>query len=323
MEKDSRIFVAGHRGMVGSAILQELQRRGYSNLLTAERRELDLCRQDQVQEFFTGKRPEYVFLAAAKVGGIMANQSYPADFIYVNTLIAANVINAAYGSGVTKLLNLGSSCIYPRETPQPMKEEYLLSGPLEQTNDAYAIAKISAIKMCDAYNRQYGCNFISAMPCNLYGPNDNFHLQNSHLLPALVRKMADAHAGGAQDRGGEDCGEVVLWGDGTPRRELLFSEDLADAVIFLMEHQDVQDVGEFINIGSGYDIEIRELADTVADIVGFRGRIRWDRSYPNGTMRKLMDCSKIRALGWKPKVGLDEGIRRLFEVYRSGSYREQ
>ncbi len=314
MEKNSKIFVAGHRGMVGSAISQELRRRGYSNLLTAERTELDLCQQAAVGDYFAHHRPEYVFLAAARVGGIMANQSYPADFIYSNIVIATNVIEASRQNGVRKLLNLGSSCIYPKEAPQPLKEEYLLSGPLEPTNDAYAVAKIAAIQMCDAYRKQHGCNFISAMPCNLYGPNDNFHLQHSHLLPALVRKMADAADSGHS--------EVVLWGDGTPRRELLFSEDLADAVLFLMERCDSRETGRFINVGSGTDLEIRELAAKVAAIVGFSGMIRWDHRYPNGTMRKLMDCSRLKALGWQPKVGLDEGIRRLLEVYRSGNYRE-
>ena len=314
LNQDSRIFVAGHKGMVGSSILKILQQSGYANLLTAERGELDLCEQVQVRTYFARYRPEYVFLAAARVGGIWANQSYPADFIYTNTLIAANVLDAAYHSGTKKLLNLGSSCIYPKETPQPMREEYLLSGPLETTNDAYAIAKIVALKMCYAYYRQYQCNFISVMPCNLYGPNDNFHLQNSHLLPALVRKIANALDAGQK--------EVVLWGDGTPRREFLFSEDLAEAVIFLMKHVNIPDIGEFINIGSGYDLEVRELAAKVAQIVGFNGVIHWDPRYPNGTMRKLMDCSKIQALGWKPKVNLEEGIRRLLGVYRSGNYRE-
>ncbi|MEM9423327.1 MAG: GDP-L-fucose synthase [Spirochaetota bacterium] len=314
MNPNSRILILGHRGMVGSAIWEALQARGYNNLFCAKRSELDLCEQSQVRDCFAQLKPEYIFLAAAKVGGIMANQSYPADFIYINTLIAANVIDAAYRNGVKKLLNLGSSCIYPGEAPQPMREEYLLSGPLETTNDAYAIAKIAAIKMCDAYNRQHQCNFISAMPCNLYGPNDNFHLQNSHLLPALVRKMEDARK--------NQKDEVVLWGDGTPRREFLFSKDLAAAAIFLMENCDVADVGEFINVGSGYDLDIRELAEKVAHIVGFGGHIRWDSSYPNGTMRKLLDCSKIQALGWKPATGLDEGIRQLLEAYRLGNYRE-
>lgn len=314
MEQDAKIFVAGHGGMVGSAILHSLRQRGYCNLLTAGREELDLCQQDQVRQFFAARRPQYVFLAAAKVGGILANQSYPADFLYTNTLIAANVIDAAWRSGVQKLLNLGSSCIYPREAPQPIRESDLLGGPLEQSNQAYAIAKIAAIALCSAYNRQHQCNFISAMPCNLYGPNDNFHLQHSHLLPALVRKMADAVR--------QSRDEVVLWGDGSPRRELLYSEDLADAAIFLMNRCDAGDIGELINIGSGWDLEIRQLADKVAQIVGYRGQIRWDRSYPNGTMRKLMDCSKIRALGWKPKVSLEQGIAHLLAAYRSGNYRE-
>ncbi len=314
MQQDSRIFVAGHQGMVGSAILRELQQRNYGNILVAERSALDLCEQGQVRSYFAKHKPEYVFLAAAKVGGIMANQTYPADFIYSNTLIAANIIDAAYQNGVKKLLNLGSSCIYPKEVSQPMREEYLLHGPLEKTNDAYAIAKITAIKMCSAYHRQYGCNFISAMPCNLYGLNDNFHLQNSHLLPALVRKIDDALQNKKE--------EVVLWGDGSPRRELLFSKDLADAAIFLMEYCNAEELGELINVGSGYDLEIRELAAKVARIVGFHGDIRWDKSYPNGTMYKLMDSSRINALGWQPKVSLDEGIWRLLAVYRSGNYRE-
>ena len=319
MDANSRIFVAGHRGMVGAAILRELQRRSCSNVIVAARSELDLCVQAQVRQFFAREKPEYVFLAAAKVGGILANSSYPADFVYANTMIAANVIDACYRNGVKKLLNLGSSCIYPKEAAQPLKEEYLLTGPLEATNDAYAIAKITAIKMCNAYNRQHGCNFISAMPCNLYGPNDNFHLQNSHLLPALVRKMADAAA--------QNQGEVLLWGDGSPRRELLFSEDLAEAAVFLIEHGNAGDAlfGEpgFVNVGSGKDISIAELAQKVAKITGFRGRICWDRSRPNGTMRKLMDCTRIQSMGWRPKTSLEEGIQRLLAAYRSGNYREK
>ena len=317
MNVDSRVFVAGHCGMVGSAILRELERRSYNNLIVAGHSELDLCKQAQVRQFFAAEQPEYVFLAAARVGGIMANASYPADFLYTNTMIAANVIDACYRSGVKKLLNLGSSCIYPKEAPQPLKEEYLLSGPLEVTNDAYAIAKITAIKMCNAYNRQYGCNFISAMPCNLYGPNDNFHLQNSHLLPALVRKMADA----------QGQNEVLLWGDGSPRRELLFSEDLAEAAVFLMERGNAGDsvFGEhgFVNVGSGEDIAIAELAQKVAQITGFRGQICWDRSRPNGTMRKLMDCSRIQSMGWRPKTSLETGIGHLLAAYRSGNFREK
>ena len=319
MDANSRIFVAGHRGMVGAAILGELQHRSCSNLIVAARSELDLCVQAQVQQFFAREKPEYVFLAAAKVGGILANSSYPADFVYANTMIAANVIDACYRNGVKKLLNLGSSCIYPKEAPQPLKEEYLLTGPLEATNDAYAIAKITAIKMCNAYKRQHGCNFISAMPCNLYGPNDNFHLENSHLLPALVRKMADAAA--------QNQGEVLLWGDGSPRRELLFSKDLAEAAVFLIEHGNAGDelFGEhgFVNVGSGEDISIAELAQKVAKITGFRGRICWDRSRPNGTMRKLMDCTRMQSMGWRPKTSLEEGIRRLLAAYRSGHSREK
>lgn len=315
MKADSKIFIAGHGGMVGSAIQRVLEKRGYTHIITAGRTELDLCQQSQVQEFFEAQRPEYVFLAAAKVGGIHANNSYPADFLYINAMIATNIIHSAYLSGVKKLLNLGSSCIYPREAPQPLKEEYLLTSPLEKTNEAYAIAKIMAIKLCHSYNQQYGCNFISAMPCNLYGPNDNFHLENSHLLPALVRKMADAKTAGKD--------EVVLWGDGTPRRELLFSEDLAEALVFLMENCDKDAVGEFINVGSGLDHSISEIAEIVRSVVGYEGKIKWDSSYPNGTMRKLMDCSKIHQLGWQHSTALNQGVARLLETYQSGKYREK
>lgn len=313
MEKDSKIFVAGHRGMVGQAVTKVLQKAGYQELLLRDRQSLDLCRQEQVADFFAAEKPEYVFLAAAKVGGILANQQAPAEFLYQNLMIAANIIHASYQHGVKKLINLGSSCIYPKEAPQPIKEEYLLTGPLEPTNEAYAIAKIAAIKLCASYNQQYGTDYLSAMPCNLYGPGDNFHLKHSHLIPALIRKFADAVSSGGK--------EVVLWGDGTPRREFLFSEDVADAAVFLMENFSAEQLGICINVGSGTDYEIREIAEKVADLVGFDGKIVWDQTYPNGTMRKLMDSEKLRQLGWRPKVSLEEGLSCLLGEYRSGEIR--
>ena len=252
------------------------------------------------------EKPDYVFLAAAKVGGIVANSTYPADFIYQNTMIASNIIHASYMSGVKKLLNLGSSCIYPKHAPQPLKEEYLLTGPLEPTNEAYAIAKISAIKMCKYYNEQYGTNYISLMPANLYGPGDNYDLETSHVLPALIRKFHEAK---------EHGGPVVLWGDGSPKREFLYSDELADAALFLMNNADYRDIGEFVNVGTGKDISIKELAELVSEIVGYEGEIEWDTSKPNGTPRKLLDVSKLNELGWKEKTGLREGIELAYEDY--------
>ncbi|RKQ88839.1 GDP-L-fucose synthase [Brockia lithotrophica] len=306
MDKSSKIYVAGHRGLVGSAIYRKLQAEGYTNLVVRSRSELDLTNQQQVYDFFARERPEYVFLAAAKVGGILANNTYPADFIRDNLLIQTNVIDAAYRYGVKKLLFLGSSCIYPKFAPQPMKEEYLLSGKLEPTNEPYAIAKISGIIMCQSYRRQYGFNAISLMPTNLYGPGDNFDLETSHVLAALIRKFAEAKESGAQ--------EVVVWGTGTPRREFLHVDDLADAALFLMLNYDD---GEIVNVGVGEDISISELAELVADVVGYRGKIVYDTSKPDGTPRKLLDVSKLTALGWRPRISLRYGIRQTYEWYLS------
>jgi GDP-L-fucose synthase len=303
MTIQDRIFVAGHRGLVGSAVCRRLEAGGYKNILTRARERLDLTRQEQVERFFEAERPEYVFLCAAKVGGIGANSSHPADFIYQNLAIAVNVIEAARKSGVKKLMNLGSSCIYPRLAPQPLREEYLLAGALEPTNEAYALAKIAAIRMCRHYNDQYGTNFISAMPTNMYGPGDNYDAQGSHVLPALIRKFHEAKEAGA---------EIVLWGDGSPLREFLHSEDCADALVFLMENKDYADIGEFINVGSGEELSIRELAEKVAAVVGYRGSIRWDTTKPNGTPRKLMDSTQLFSLGWQPKLSLDEGIAEAY-----------
>ncbi len=301
MDKGARIYVAGHRGLVGSAILRRLQAEGYRNIITRTRQELDLTRQEAVERFFREERPEYVFLAAAKVGGILANATYPADFIRDNLLIQTHVIDAAYRFGVKKLLFLGSSCIYPKFAPQPMKEEYLLTGPLEPTNEAYAVAKIAGIKMCQAYRRQYGFRAISLMPTNLYGPGDNFDLETSHVIPALIRKFHEAKVQGKE--------EVVVWGTGNPRREFLHVDDLADAAVFLMHHYDDEAI---INVGVGKDISIRELAQLIASIVGFEGRIVFDTSKPDGTPRKLLDVSRLFALGWRPRISLEEGLRQTY-----------
>ena len=305
MEKNSKIYVAGHRGMVGSAILRKLQREGYHHFCLATSSETDLRNQQAVTEFFEREQPEYVFLAAAKVGGIQANNIYRAEFLYDNLMIENNVIHQSYKNGVKKLLFLGSSCIYPKLAPQPLKEEYLLTGLLEPTNEPYAIAKIAGIKMCDAYRSQYGCNFISAMPTNLYGPNDNYDLNNSHVLPALLRKFFEAKQSGAN--------KVTVWGSGSPRREFLYVDDLADACFFLMQH--VNDPG-FVNIGTGEDVTIKELAQKLGDIVGFNGHLEFDTSKPDGTPRKLMDVSKINGLGWKASISLDEGLQKIYEQYK-------
>ncbi|MBT8763382.1 GDP-L-fucose synthase [Desulfohalobiaceae bacterium Ax17] len=378
MHKNSKIYVAGHRGLVGSAIIRKLEEKGYSNIITRTHAELDLTRQDDVERFFEENRPEYVFLAAAKVGGIVANNTYKAEFIYDNLIIAANVINAAYKFGVKKLLNLGSSCIYPKFAPQPMKEEYLLTGSLEPTNEPYAIAKIAAIKLCRYYNEQYGTNFISVMPTNLYGPNDNFHLLNSHVLPALIRKFHLAkllqqgdfeaikrdflkHRDGNIRTGSksislsltsptEDVLEVLkfygitqnaisstpssssssiqhstsniqhptsitLWGTGEVYREFLYVDDLADACIFLMKNYDYKEIGEFVNVGTGKDITISELAELVMSVVGFKGKLKFDSSKPDGTPRKLLDVSKLSDLGWRAKVPLKEGVKMTYDRY--------
>jgi GDP-L-fucose synthase len=304
MIKNSKIYIAGHRGLVGSALVRKLKTEGYTNLVLKTSKELDLRRQAEVEAFFAHEKPEYVFLAAAKVGGILANNTYKAEFIYDNIMIAANVINAAYKFEVKKLLNLGSSCIYPKFAPQPMKEEYLMTGPLEPTNEPYAIAKIAAIKLCRYYNEQYGTNFISVMPTNLYGPEDNFDLETSHVVPALIRKFHEAKAANQKT--------VVLWGSGEPFREFLYVDDLAEACLFLMEKYGPKDIGEFINIGTGEDIRIRDLAALIQKIVGFDGDVINDRTKPDGTPKKLLDISKLVSLGWKPKVRLSEGIRLTY-----------
>ncbi len=304
MDKHSRIYVAGHRGLVGSAILRKLQDDGFTNLITRTRGELALTDQAAVEAFFDRERPEYVFLAAAKVGGIVANNTYPADFIRDNLLIQTNVIDAAYRHGVQKLLFLGSSCIYPKLAPQPIKESYLLTGPLEPTNDAYAVAKIAGIKTIEAYRRQYGFNGISLMPTNLYGTGDNFDLKNSHVLPALIRKFHEAKEGGVP--------HVVVWGTGAPRREFLHVDDLADAAVYLMRHYNGD---EFVNVGVGEDVSIAELATMVRDIVGYHGDIVYDDSKPDGTPRKLLDSSFVHSLGWRAHIDLREGIAQTYQWY--------
>ena len=304
MDENSRIYVAGHRGLVGSAIWRELQRQGFKNLIGRTRLEVNLLDAAAVQKFFAGSKPEFVFIAAAKVGGIHANDTQPGAFLYENLQIQINLINAAWQTGVRKLLFLGSSCIYPRLAPQPLKEEYLLTGPLEPTNQWYAVAKIAGIKLCQAYRRQYGCDFISAMPTNMYGPNDNYDLQTSHVLPALIRKFHEAKVNSAAT--------VTCWGTGTPLREFLYADDLAGACLFLMQNYSEE---QFINVGSGGEITIRELSELVKRIVGFPGGIVWDESKPDGTPRKLMDSSRLFALGWKPKVDLETGIRLAYEDF--------
>lgn len=302
MNKESRIYIAGHRGMVGAAIVRQLQREGFTQLITRTHAELDLTNQAAVREFFEAVRPEYVFLAAAKVGGILANSSYPADFIRDNLLIELNIVDAAYKTGARKLLFLGSSCIYPKLAPQPMPEECLLTGPLEQTNEWYAVAKIAGIKLCQAYRRQYGFDAISLMPTNLYGPGDNFHLANSHVLPALIRKIHEAKTGGAK--------EVVVWGTGSPRREFLHVDDLADAALFLMREYAGE---EIVNVGVGHDLSIAELAQLVKEVVGVAGEIVYDAGMPDGTPRKLLDVSKLTKLGWQARISLRQGVE---ETYR-------
>jgi GDP-L-fucose synthase len=304
MDRGSRIYVAGHRGLVGSAIVRRLQAEGFAEVITRGREEVDLTDQRAVEDFFARERPEYVFLAAARVGGILANSTYPADFIRENLLIQTHVIDAAYRYGVKKLLFLGSSCIYPKHAPQPMKEEYLLTGPLEHTNEAYAVAKIAGLKMVQYYRRQYGFNGISLMPTNLYGPGDRFDPEQSHVIPALLRRFHEA-----KERG---FGEVVVWGTGTPRREFLYVDDLADAAVFLMWRYEEE---MWINVGVGEDITIQELAEMVKEIVGFRGRIVYDPSKPDGTPRKLLDVSRLFALGWRPRVSLREGLERTYRWY--------
>jgi len=302
MEKDSKIFIAGHRGMVGSAITRELQSLGYTNLVLRTSKELDLRNQQAVTTFFETEKPDYVFLAAAKVGGIMANNIYRGQFLYENLMIQNNVIHNAYTSGVKKLMFLGSSCIYPKFAPQPLKEEYLLTGVLEHTNQPYAIAKIAGIEMCDSYRSQYGCNFVSVMPTNLYGPNDNYDLQTSHVMPAMIRKFHEAKA--------NNSAEVTLWGTGTPKREFLHAEDLADACIYLMDNYN--EAGH-VNIGIGEDISIYDLAMMIKDITGFAGEVIWDSTKPDGTPRKLMDVTKLHSMGWKAAINLRDGIEKVYQ----------
>lgn len=306
MEKSAKIYIAGHRGMVGSAIYRKLQKEGFENLLTKTSEELDLRNQQAVADFFAQERPEYVFLAAAKVGGIVANNTYRADFLYENLAIQNNVIHQSYLTGVKKLMFLGSSCIYPKLAPQPLKEDYLLTGVLEHTNEPYAIAKIAGIKMCDAYRDQYGCNFVSVMPTNLYGYNDNYHPQNSHVLPALIRKIHEAKV--------NDETQVTVWGSGTPLREFLFADDLADACYFLMQNYNEPNL---INIGTGHDLTIKDLALLIKDVLGFEGELVFDTTKPDGTPRKLMDVTKLHNLGWKHQIELKEGIELAYQDFQS------
>jgi GDP-L-fucose synthase len=349
MDKNSKIYVAGHRGMVGSAILRKLKEKGYTNIIYRTHQELDLTDQKAVRTFFEQERPEYIFLAAAKVGGILANSTYKADFIYQNIMIAANVTEASYKYGIKKLLNLGSSCIYPKHAPQPMKEEYLLTGSLEPTNEPYAIAKIAAIKMCRYFNEQYGTNFISVMPSNLYGPNDNYNLETAHVLPAIIRKFhlgkllmqedweeikkdLSRHPIGFSlekelnfedkesiakvlEKIGIRKGQVTVWGTGEVYREFMHVDDLADGCVYLMEKYDYKDIGEFINIGTGKDIKLRDLFDLVKKVVGYEGEIVYDTSKPDGTPRKLLDVSRLNRLGWVAKITLDEGIKNTYIDY--------
>jgi len=304
MNKNSKIYIAGHKGLVGSAITRLLQKEGYKNLILKTRQELDLLNQQAVSDLFKKEKPEYVFLAAAKVGGIMANKTFPADFIYENLVIQANIMHNAYLNKVKKLLFIGSSCIYPKLTPQPIKEEYLLSGALETSNKPYAVAKIAGIITCQSYNKQYGTNFISVMPTNLYGPNDNFDLQNSHVLPALIRKFHEAKASGQK--------EIILWGSGSPKREFLYVDDLAEACLFLMKNYNSS---EIINIGTGEDLPIKDLAEKIKEIAGYDGKIVWDKSKLDGTPRKLLDVSKITKLGWKHKIELENGLKLTYEWF--------
>lgn len=335
MNPQSKIYIAGHQGLVGSALMRTLQKAGYSNLITKTFKELDLRRQNDVECFFDKERPEYVFLAAAKVGGIHANNTYKAEFIYDNLAIATNVIHAAYKYKVKKLLNLGSSCIYPKLAPQPLKEEYLLTGALEQTNEPYAIAKIAAIKLCQYYNEQYGTNFISVMPTNLYGPHDNFNLETAHVLPTLIRKFHLAklleqgdvegirrdveqfHLDGRLEQYGITKGSVTLWGTGAPYREFLYVDDLAQAVLFLMQQYDANKITTFVNIGTGQDISIKDLGNLIKTITGYSGSIIFDSSKPDGTPKKLLDVSKINILGWKHSIPLPQGIAMAYEWYLS------
>jgi GDP-L-fucose synthase len=347
MNKTSKIFLAGHKGLVGSAIHRHLIDKAYTNVIVRTSPELDLRRQTDTERFFEAERPEYVFLAAAKVGGIVANSTYKAEFIYDNIMIAANIVNSSWKYGVTKLINLGSSCIYPRHAPQPMKEAHLLTGPLEPTNEPYAIAKISAIKLCRYYNEQYGTNFLTVMPTNLYGPFDNYNLETAHVLPALIRKFHLAHllnkgdyaairkdlaaypagfgigtlhdddTAAVLEKLGITASAVTLWGSGEPYREFLYSDELAGACVYLMEHYGHEALGELVNIGTGEDMQIKDIASMVKDIVGFGGEIRYDRTKPDGAPRKLLDVSRITALGWRASIGLGDGIKKAYGSYRA------
>jgi GDP-L-fucose synthase len=353
MKKDSKIYIAGHKGMVGSSLMRMLQKEGYFNIVTRSHSELDLTRQNEVEKFFERETPEYVFLAAAKVGGILANDTYKGEFIYNNIMIAVNIIHTAYKSGVIKLLNLGSSCIYPKFAPQPMREDVLLTGSFEPTNEPYAIAKISALKLCRYYNEQYGTDFISVMPANLYGPHDNFNLETSHVIPALIRKfhlakllrnkefvqlqrdiqaiplgydmngksvvVNEESVRKALERLGITEDYVIMWGAGEVYREFLHVEDLANACIFLMENYNYKVVGELVNIGTGVDIKIKDLAALVKKIIGYEGEIKYDLSMPEGTPRKLLDVSKVRRLGWKAKINLEEGLKKTYDWYCMGN----
>jgi GDP-L-fucose synthase len=306
MEKNAKIYIAGHRGMVGSAIHRKLTAEGYTNIITRVSTELDLRNQQQVTDFFAIEKPEYVFLAAAKVGGIVANNTYRAEFLYDNLQIQNNIIHNSYLNGVKKLMFLGSSCIYPKMAPQPLKEDYLLTGLLEPTNEPYAIAKIAGIKMCDAYRAQYGCNYISVMPTNLYGYNDNYHPQNSHVLPAMIRRFHEAKESGAPD--------VTIWGTGSPMREFLFADDLAEACFYLMQNYNEEGL---VNIGTGEDLTIKALAELIKKVIGYEGEIKFDTSKPDGTPRKLMDVSKLHSKGWKHKIGLEDGIKLAYQDFMS------
>lgn len=307
MKPEDKIYVAGHRGLVGSAYMRRLEQGGYKNIITSTHTELDLTNQQAVNDFFAKEKPDYVFLSAAKVGGIHANNTYPAEFIYQNLMIESNIIHASYLNNVKKLLFLGSSCIYPKMAPQPMKEEHLLTGELEPTNEAYAIAKIAGIKMCGAYNKQYGTNYISVMPTNLYGLGDNYNLENSHVIPALIRKAHEAKQNNDK--------EMVVWGSGKPMREFLYSDDLADACVYLMENCNADQIGEFVNIGTGKDTTIRELAESVKEAVGFDGELIFDSSKPDGTPRKLLDVSLLNSLGWQAKTSFKDGLKMAYQAF--------
>lgn len=307
MNKREKIFVAGHRGLVGSAIKRELENKGYENIITRTHKELDLTDSNAVSKFFEEEKPDYVILSAAKVGGIHGNNTYPVEFFTENMKIQLNVIENSFKNNVKKLLFLGSSCIYPKNAPQPMKEEYLLSSELEKTNEMYALAKISGLKLCASYNREYGTDYISVMPCNLYGLNDNYDTQNAHVLPMLIRRFHEAKQAGLQ--------EVVVWGTGKPLREFMFAGDLAEAVVYLMENKSAKEIGEFINVGTGTEVSILELAQMIKKIVGFEGELIFDPSKPDGTMKKLMDVSRINSLGWKAKTSLEDGIKIVYEDF--------